>query len=409
MRGRILFVTSSFPRWHGDAVTPFVLHLAQDLQSLGWDITALAPHAPGATRAERLDGIRVERFRYLWPDNMQTVCYNGGALANLRRQPLNFLKLPLFVASEWIATRRRLVRHDFDLVHSHWLLPQGYVCSRATRSLGIPHVATIHGGDVLALRNALLDRFRRVALAGATCVTVNSSVTRSAVEGLVPAGIRIERIPMGATDARADPGRVAQLRAEHRPPQGCLLLFVGRLVEEKGVGDAIAALPTILRCHPGARLLVVGDGPDRARLEARSRALGVAAQVTFAGWVDSARLPDYYTAADLFVGPSRRAANGWIEAQGLTFAEAMLSALPVIATASGGIVDQVRDGETGLLVSEGSSDGIAAAVLRLRANPELARRLAVAGQLRARQELTREASARAFSRTFDGLLGRESA
>ncbi len=408
MRGRVLLVTSNFPRWRGDATTPFILHLAQDLQSLGWDITVLAPHAPGAARAEQLDGIRVERFRYLWPERMQTVCYDGGALGNLRRQPLNFLKLPLLVASEWVATRRRLARRDFDLVHSHWLLPQGYVCSRVARSLGVPHVATVHGGDVLALRNTLLDRFRRGALAGATCVTVNSSATQSVVESLAASGTRIERIPMGASDVHADPVRVLRLRAEHRPQEGMLLLFVGRLVEEKGVGDAIAALPAILRCHPGARLLVVGDGPDRARMAATARALGVVAQVTFTGWVDSAMLPDYYAAADLFIGPSKRDPNGWVEAQGLTFAEAMLAALPVIATASGGIVDQVRDGETGLLVPEGSPDRIAAAVLRLRANPELARRLAMAGQSRARQELTREASARAFSRTFDGLLGRES-
>jgi phosphatidylinositol alpha-1,6-mannosyltransferase len=408
MRGRVLLVTSNFPRWSGDATTPFILHLAQDLQALDWDIQVLAPHAPGAADAERLDGISVERFRYLWPERLQTVCYNGGALGNLRRQPLNYVKLPFLVASEWAATRRRLASGQFDLVHSHWLLPQGFTCSQAAKPLGIPHLATIHGSDVLALRNPVLDALRRRALAGAQCVTVNSSVTRAAVESLAPAGAHIIRIPMGAANASADGVRVAKLQLEHRCGQGPLLLFVGRLVEEKGAADAIAALPAILRARPEARLLVVGDGPEKSRLEAAARDLGVASQVRFAGWVDPRQLPDCYAAADVFVGPSKRAANGGVEAQGLTFAEALLSGLPVIATRSGGIVDLVRDGDTGLLVPEGSPEHIAAAVLRLADDPALAQALAARGREFAAREVTREASAKAFSRAFDALLGRGS-
>src|SRR5688572_3816919 len=101
MPGRVLLVTSNYPRWAGDATTPFVLHLARDLRSLGWDVLVLAPHAPGAARAEVLDGVAVERFRYLLPERLQTVCYNGGSLGNLRRNPSNFLKLPLLVGREW--------------------------------------------------------------------------------------------------------------------------------------------------------------------------------------------------------------------------------------------------------------------------------------------------------------------
>lgn len=409
MPGRILLVTSNFPRWRGDTTTPFVLHLAQDLQALGWDIQVLAPHAPGAAREEQLDGVRVERFRYLRPESQQTVCYNGGALGNLRRQPFNFVKLPFLVASEWAATRRHLASRRYDLVHSHWLLPQGYVCSRAAKSAGVPHLATIHGGDVLALRNAMLDVFRRRALVGAQCITVNSSVTRSVVASLAPAGANIVRIPMGAGTAIGDGARVAQLQARYRRGEGPLLLFVGRLVEEKGVGDAIAALPEIVRSRPDAQLLVIGDGPERSRFESAARDLGVAANVSFLGWVDSSQLPDYYAAADLFLGPSKRAANGWVEAQGLTFAEALLSGLPVIATASGGIIDLIRDGDTGLLVAENSPPQIAAAVLRLSRDPAEARRLAARGREFAAREITREASARTFSRTFESMLGRASA
>ncbi|HEX6398460.1 MAG TPA: glycosyltransferase family 4 protein [Steroidobacteraceae bacterium] len=401
--GSALMVTSNFPRWRGDSTTPFVLHLAQDLRALGWHVEVLAPHAPGAALSEDLDGIPVRRFRYFWPERSQTVCYNGGALGNLRRRPLNFAKLPMLVASEWAATRHHLATRRFDLVHSHWILPQGYVCSIVAKALGIPHLATVHGGDVFAMRNRVLDRFRRLALATAQRVTVNSSVTRGAVEKLAGVRPNVVHIPMGATERAADAAQVLELRSCYREGPGPLLLFVGRLVEEKGIDDAVSAMPAILRSRPQARLLVVGDGPDRARFENRAAALGIADRVSFAGWVDSRRLPDYYAAADLFLGPSKRAPNGWVEAQGLTFAEALLAGVPVIATRCGGIVDVIRDGQTGLLVDEGSPDEIAAATLRLLGDPALARSLAATGQEFARTELTRAASARAFAREYAAL------
>lgn len=65
---RVLFVTSNFPRWPGDSTTPFVLHLAQDLIKIGWEVDVLAPHAPGTKKNEIINGVSVERFQYLWPE-----------------------------------------------------------------------------------------------------------------------------------------------------------------------------------------------------------------------------------------------------------------------------------------------------------------------------------------------------
>ncbi len=92
-RGRVLCMTSNFPRWDGDSTTPFILHLVQDLQAFGWAVDVLAPHAPGAALKETLGGVRVERFRYFWPEAQESLCYQGGALSNLRRNPFNKFKL----------------------------------------------------------------------------------------------------------------------------------------------------------------------------------------------------------------------------------------------------------------------------------------------------------------------------
>jgi len=82
---KILCLTSNLPRWQGDSTTPFVLNLARDLQRIGWQVDILAPHAPGCAKRETLRGVNIQRFQYLWPETQQTVCYQGGALINLRR------------------------------------------------------------------------------------------------------------------------------------------------------------------------------------------------------------------------------------------------------------------------------------------------------------------------------------
>lgn len=398
-RGRILCVTSNFPRWKDDSTTPFVLHLARDLQGLGWTVDVLAPHAPGAVLNETVAGVHVERFRYFWPEAGESVCYQGGALVNLRRRRLDYLKLPPLVLFEWASLARRLHSGRYDLVHSHWILPQGFTATLAAGPSRTPHVATVHGSDVLALNGPLLNRFKRFALRRADAVTANSSATRDAAIGLAPDIRNLQTVPMGVSMPREpDMGAVAALRARYRRGRGPLLIFVGRVVLEKGVEDLIDAVRQLMPRLPDITALIVGDGQDRSMIEARAGAMGVGDRVTFAGWMSPEALPDYLAAGDMFVGPS------WIEAQGLIFAEAMLAGTPVIASDVGGVRDTVRDNETGILVPARASAEIARAVERLHGNEALSQSLAAAGRTYARHHCTGAQTANAFSRIFDGIL-----
>ena len=321
----------------------------------------LAPHAAGAAVDERIEGVRVSRFRYLWPASQETVCYGGGALVNLRQNRSNIAKLPALIAAEWLATARH-VRKDYDLINSHWILPQGLVAGFMPRR--IPNVVTAHGGDVFGLQGGVLAKAKRVALRRADAVTCNSSVTESAVHEIAP-GVSTRRIPMGVDVTRVpDPAVVAELRSRHRRNDGPLLVFVGRLVDEKGFADFLAAIAELAPRRKDVTGLVVGDGQDRAVAERLARELGIADRVHFAGWVDPADVPSHVAAADVFLAPSRRGSDGWVEAQGLSIIEAMALGVPVVASASGGIVDTIDDGESGLLVPERSPDAIALAVER---------------------------------------------
>lgn len=405
-RGRILWVVSNCPRWSGDPSAPFILNLACDLRERDWDITLLAPGAAGLAAREVIDGVPIVRFAYAWPASLQTLCYGAGVLAHLRERRARAALIPGFVAAQWLALRRLLgAAPGFDLVHAHWLLPQGFTAALAGRRGRRPLLVTAHGGDLFALRGGGSARAKRWVLGRAAAVTVNSSATEAVARQLGAAAERLVRIPMGATLAPAsDAARVAALRARLRRTAGPLLVFVGRVVPEKGVGDALAALALLRVETPDATLAIVGDGPARAGFEAQAQQLGIAERVAFVGAVPPADVPLYLAAADLFVGPSRRSAEGWTEAQGLSFIEAQLAGLPVIATDAGGLGDFVTDGDTGLVVPQADPAAIAGAVRRLVADPALATRLARAGRARALANGSRDASAEAFSALYARLL-----
>jgi len=405
--GRVLLVTSNFPRWEGDSTTPFVLHLAQDLQALGWRVDVLAPHAPGARIRETLGGVQVERFHYLWPTAWQTVCYQGGALINLRRNRLNFAKLPPLILAEWFATALRLARGRYDILNTHWILPQGFTGALAAWPLGIPHVLTVHGGDAFALSGRTLTAFKRFALHRSDAVTVNSSATGAAVAKIAPGLAALHRVPMGVSDqASVESSMTQTLRAKYRRRNGPLLVTVGRVVEEKGVGDLIRAVSLLATDLPDVSAVVVGEGQDRLAMERLADRLAVSDRIAFIGWVEPDSVPAYLAAADIFVGPSRRSPEGWVEGQGLTFLEAMLAGTPVIATCTGGIVDTVQHEETGLLVNEAKPGEIAEAVKRYVQDTDLARRLCDAASELVRRQFTRAASAQALSDLFCGLVRR---
>ncbi len=400
----VLLVTSSFPRWAGDATTPFVHQLAKDLRGLDWDVRVLAPHAPESKRDEVLDGVPVQRFRYAWPESLESLCYDGGALIKLRSNPARYLLVPLLVAAQGLAVLIRMLRRRVALIHSHWLLPQGFTSALAASLLGRPHVVTVHGGDVFALRGPVSRAAKRLVLRLADAITVNSEATRRAVLELAPCADKVVRIPMGAEDAAApDPAEVARLRAALCATDGPLLAFAGRLVPEKGAADLLEAIAILAKSLPGVCAVVIGDGPQRQALEDQARALGIDRRVRMTGWLSPAEVRMHLHAADVFVGPSRPAPDGWVEAQGLTFIEAMLAGLPVVASEIGGITDAVRHESTGLLVAPGAPGAIAEAVVRLVGDGDLARRLAHAGRELARADFTRATCAARFSELYARL------
>jgi phosphatidylinositol alpha-1,6-mannosyltransferase len=371
---KLLIVTSNYPRWERDTTTPFVHNFARELVSQGVQVRVLAPHFVGAKTKETIDGVEIRRFRYWLPLSGQTVCYQGGALGNLTKNPLNKLKLPTLVFAELIATIKEILFWKPDVVNSHWLLPQGFVAALACKLTRTKHVATVHGGDVFALNSPLFRKLKKFAINHSFLVTVNSSVTEKVTKALaqntqtpflkLPTGI----LPLPTLDKT----KISELRTQlQKKSQERLILFVGRLSEEKGVREAIQATAKVIDSGLSVRLIVIGEGHEKDVFEKVVNDLNINENVDFLGWVENKDIYYYFAACDVFVGPSKRSSDGWIEAQGLTFVEAMLAGCPVIGSNSGGIIDAVQNKKTGWLIEPNNHLSLHEAISNVLAMPSL--------------------------------------
>lgn len=262
----------------------------------------------------------------------------------------------------------RLRRHPPDLIHAH--LTDATIWGAAlARRLGRPCVATLHvlpqNAAIGGWRGAPRRRLELRALRRLPAVLAVSGVVR---EAWVAAGLPAERVEVAHngvdtaafTAAAADATARAAVRARlGMAPVAPLLATVTVLRHGKGVDTLLAAFERLLAARPEARLVVVGDGPEAARLHALAEPLGDS--VHWAGY--QARVEPWLAAADLFVLASRD------DAFPTALLEAAAAGLPAVAAASGGVPEIVADGETGLLVAAERPEELAAAIEALLADP----------------------------------------
>ena len=385
MKRKLLVLASTFPRWKGDTEPAFVYELSARLTA-SFSVTALVPHAPGAQMEEDWDGLRVRRFRYMWPARWERLAY-GGILPNIQRDRLLLLQVPLFLAGELAATLRLVKRERIDLIHAHWVVPQGFVAALVRQLTGIPVLITAHGADMYALNDSLVRKLKQWTLNHCDGITAVSTSLVKKIQELNISGSRpVHVISMGVDTTFFQPSQDDGSLRERFGIKGPFLLFVGRLAEKKGVRYLIDAMPQVLKELPDSTLVIVGDGPLRNELETQAQRQGVGGNVRFVGALPREALSPYYAAADVFVGPSIETASGDTEGLPVVFAEAMASGCAVVGTAVGGTSDIIRHRETGLLVESASSEALATAINELLSSAAEARRMAVRGRRWVKQQ-----------------------
>lgn len=360
---KVLVLASTFPRWPGDRQPTFIADFCRHLPDC--EVHVLVPGAAGAKASEVVDGIQVHRFRYAPVARWQMLAYGGGMLANVRGNPLLFLLLPLFLAAVLFSAWRLARRERIDIVHAHWIIPQGVV--GAMLRLLLPRsrlLVTSHGGDAYAFNGRIGRALKRFVLGRADRVTAVSSLLRDDLANDLGLATAPTVAPMGVDLTRFGSEAVTRQRR---------FCFVGRLVEKKGVDQLLDAYAQA-RSVTGDRLpplLLVGDGPLREQLAAQAQRLGIAAHVTFAGWQDPAAVPAMMAESLAVLVPSITARDGDREGLGLVAVEALAAGTPVIAYDYGAIRDVVTPGVNGLLVPPGDIAALARALADVAAGNTL--------------------------------------
>ncbi len=347
---KVLVLTSTFPRWKNDTEPGFVYELSSRLNK-HHEITVLAPHYPGSKRHEEFEGVETHRFKY-FISKYQKLAYCGGILPNLKKNKLLLFQVPFFLLFELIACIKLLKEKDAELIHAHWIIPQGLVAVIAKKITGSQAkiILTSHGADLFSLTSPILKHVKVYLLKNVDVVTVVSQYMKEKAEELGAKNVLVR--PMGV-----------DLLGKFTPPAPNTkrngIIFVGRLVEKKGVEYLIKAIPTVLNAHPDTHLNIIGSGPLLGDLQTLTQQLSLEDNITFLGAIPNHQVPTHLQKALISVVPSIVADSGDQEGLGLTIAESMGCECITLASEHESIRDLLMDQETGISVLPKDSIDIA--------------------------------------------------
>lgn len=290
-------------------------------------------------------------------------------------------------------TIRIIQEYKPDLIHVHHLLVNAWVADFIRGLYGVRYIVTSHGSDLYVVsKDRRYFRKTREALRAADSITVVSADTREKLLRMfgkelahktrtIPGAIRVDKFPEKmSTDS------LGEIRKKYKLTEGGIVLFTGRLIDEKGVKYLVKAASRIK-----SQIIIAGDGPQKKKLQdmVKEKKLG---NVRLTGYIDHDTLIKLYYVADVFVAPSV-----WDDPMPLTIIEAMAAKLPVVVTRKGGIATAVKDGSTGFFVNTRNASDIVMKVNRLLEDKALRRKV---GE-RARSEVLKKFTWKKIANRFD--------
>lgn len=301
----------------------------------------LAPHHADASLTEDRGRLAIHRYRYAWPAGLQLLAYPA-ILPNLSRNPLLYLQVPPFLASQYIAARRTVRSSSIDLVYAHWILPQGLIAWQLAKACGVPYILQNHSSDL-----AVFERLGRLGAKLARAILRDSAHffcvnadQRDYAANLFKGAereaflARCTVLPMGIAQPPPDVG--AMPRTD--------LSTIGRLSRKKGIHLLIRALEILARRNVRPSVLIAGDGEERAALEA----MVDRADVRFTGFLTGEDKARFLAQSHCFAFPAR-AEKGDVEGLPVALLEALARGAPVLASRDTNIHllpewDTIRDG-----------------------------------------------------------------
>ena len=377
---KLLTISSGFVQKSVTSDANHVFELARRLQARSYENIVVAPHNYGLPQNEIVNGIQVVRFIYFFPTSFQKVAYGDGIPYNIAHSFLAKIQIPLFFLSELIKSIQTARRNNVDAVYTHWLIPQGFTGAIIQRFLKIPHIAIIHSSEVTLIKKIPFGRLIvRFSLANSTAII---SVSKHRFEELMqyinignPDEIRkkVHIISMGVevSGIKKKIIDIEETRQKYQIRKEFVCLFVGRLVEVKGVQYLIDGFVQIHSKHPDSKLIVAGSGNLESALKQKVKTLNFSNNVIFTGKLTHADILSLYRIADAVIFPSIIDSSGFKEGLPMVVMEALASGKVVVAASTSGVNEIIEHEVNGLLVDQKNSNQIADQVIRLIEDPIL--------------------------------------
>jgi len=353
----IIIPTADYPPIEGGIGT-VSLHLARELAKMGHDVTVIAPYFPDMDDFDANEPLNVIRFRG----------YHAGW----------FRFFPM-MAKSWGPMRRSDLIMGINIAY-------GGILAWLTRR---PYVTFAYAYEFMKFARAPLipTLFRRIY--NRSCAVI--AISHYTADQLTQFGVCASKIhvvfPGAPAPEAVSEKSLGQVREKLVLDGAPLILAVGRMIPRKGHAKLVRALAAVRRLHPSALLVCVGQGPTVVDVVREAQRLNLRDAVRLPGRLSDTEVAALYTLCDVFALPTGEDRRGHVEGFGLVFSEAHAYGKPVVAGRSGGVVDAVLHGETGLLVDSEDEDALADALLCMLNEKDLAVRLGAAGKARVEREL----------------------
>ena len=368
---KILMLTWEYPPRIGGGIARVVHDLSHRLIKDGHEVTVVTYKEGNVPDFEDDKGVKVYR------------------IGNYMINPNNFIDWIMQMNFNLVAKANEIIAKEgnFDVIHAHdWLV--AYAAKTLKNSYGTPIVATIHATE--AGRNSgIHDETQRyindtewMLTYEASEVIVNSNYMKSELQRLF--GLPFEKInvvPNGVNlNLYSGVERDYEFRRQYAADNEKIILFVGRLVYEKGIQHLIAAMPKILEKYHDSKLVIAGKGGMIDELKAQVNAMGISNKVYFTGYLNSKQVVKMYKCADVAVFPST------YEPFGIVALEGMLSGTPVVVSDVGGLNEIVQHGENGMKSYAGNPNSLADSIVSLLYDPALCMKVAKNAKAKVRAE-----------------------
>lgn len=330
---KVLFVTTAFPRWKDDGRGAFIYEMANAIRNAGCSIKVVAMHSPGVKEYEEIEGIEVFRPRYL-PDKWEVLRRDSAGIPYAwKTYPFAKLEIIPFVIKHLIAVMKN--KKEVDVIHAHWTLSAAVVMlSQFINSK--PFVITVHGSDVFqGLQNPIFRFISRIVLMTAKFVITPS---KALAEKIIDLGIEPNRVKIISNGINLSP-----IKTTKREP---IILFVGSIVESKGVKDLFEAFLRISKINTLVELVFIGEGKEIVGLKLATQKSNVKNRIHFLGALPHSETIEWMGKSRILVLPSYQ------EGQGVVLLEAMSVGTPCIGSKVGGI-PEIIDNKNGWLFTAG--------------------------------------------------------